>query len=170
MSKRISAIFKSHAEAERVISDLRVLGLDDRKLSLVTRHGTEGGADLGAGVQESTGKGLLAGAGLGALFGLASAFIPGVGPFIAAGALATTLGTVGASTVAGAVVGGATGALSGALTKAGYPENESRFYGEEIERGGVLVSADLDGASVSESQVRAIYDQHGGRIAPMARV
>ncbi|MBC7545433.1 MAG: hypothetical protein H7338_22120 [Candidatus Sericytochromatia bacterium] len=170
MSKRVSAIFKSRSEAERVINELRTLGLNDKQLSLVTRHGSDSPLGNGDNVEDTTGKGLLAGAGLGALFGLASAFIPGVGPFVAAGALAATIGTVGASTVAGAVVGGATGALTGVLTKAGYPEQESRFYSEELDRGGVLVSTELDGADVPESQVRGIYSRHSGRMAPTVRV
>jgi hypothetical protein len=48
---------------------------------------------------------LLAGAGVGALFGLAAALIPGAGPFIAAGTLASALGSAAAGgAVAGAIV------------------------------------------------------------------
>ena len=54
--------------------------------------------------------------GVGALFGIAAALIPGVGPFITAGTLlATTLGAVGGGAVAGAVVGGTTGLIASAL-------------------------------------------------------
>ena len=63
--------------------------------------------------------------------------IPGLGPVVAAGWLASTL--VGA--VGGAVVGGAAGGLVGALTKAGVPEEDAHVYAEGVRRGGTLVTA-----------------------------
>src|SRR4051812_15788193 len=122
MRNHVSAVFDSRSTAEMAVNDLRTVGIADRDISIVTRNAEETNRKDGETLESSTGKGMAAGAGLGALFGLASAFIPGVGPFIAAGSLALTLGTVGASTVAGAVVGGTTGAISGALTHAGFPE------------------------------------------------
>src|SRR3989338_2862272 len=119
MSKRISAIFESHAHAERAITELRGLGIGDEHLSIVSQHPEHRGGGGGVGVTERTtdkatdkdvatgaGKGLLGGVGVGALFGLAAALIPGVGPFVAAGALASALGAVGGAVAAGAIVGG----------------------------------------------------------------
>jgi hypothetical protein len=87
---------------------LRNLGVRDAALSLVSRHEPAGG-----GAAEGAGKGALAGAGVGTLFGLAAAFIPGIGPFITAGALASALGVTGGAAAAGAIVGGTSGAVAG---------------------------------------------------------
>ena len=173
---RISAVFDSRDRAEQALVELRQMGLQDQHVSVIARHhdmagGGGGGATVAdAPVREidadKTGKGLAAGAGLGALFGLASAFIPGVGPFMAAGALAASIGTIGASTIAGAVVGGATGALAGALSRIGYTEEESHFYGPEVERGGYLVTIDLADDMVSRERVWEVLARHGGRSAP----
>jgi hypothetical protein len=178
MNQRISAVFDSHQAAERAIAELRALGLDQNHLSVIAQHqeshGGGGGMVADAPVREvsgddtaeRTGKGLAAGAGLGALFGLATAFIPGVGPFLAAGSLAASIGTIGASAIGGAVVGGAAGAIAGALTKYGYTEEESRFYGPELERGGYLVSVDAADSVVSTQRVIEVLNRHGGRTAP----
>jgi hypothetical protein len=171
MQNRVTAVFNSQIEAEYVINELRALGIKDDALSLVTRrmetHGVVDGESIDGvpSTEENAAKGLAAGAGLGALFGLASAFIPGVGPFMAAGALAAVIGTIGASTVAGAVVGGATGAIGGALIKAGYTDEESRYYGDELERGHVFVSVNLDENPALRPAVFQIFVRHAGRSA-----
>ena len=58
--------------------------------------------------------------------------IPGVGPLVAAGVLATTL--------AGAATGAAAGGILGALTDYGVSEEDAHVYSEGIRRGGTLVS------------------------------
>ena len=161
---RITAVFDDQVQAERAISALRRINVPDAHLSVVARrehdvqvvdekHGDSAGARVG--------KGALAGAGIGAIFGLAAALIPGVGPFITAGALATTLGATGGAAAAGAIVGGASGAIAGALARAGYSREEAEYYGPVVERGGVLLAVDTH--NVPESAVRPVLVQHGGR-------
>jgi len=58
--------------------------------------------------------------------------IPGVGPFVAAGAFASVAG--------GAAVGAGLGAVAGALVGMGIPEGEARRYEDEVQRGQTLVS------------------------------
>jgi len=89
--------------------------------------------------------------------------IPGVGPFIAAGSLATVLGATGGAVAAGAIVGATSGAVAGALSRAGYDEREATWYGNEVERGGVLVAVDTHGTVLSDIQIREILASHGGR-------
>jgi hypothetical protein len=85
------------------------------------------GAEAGAGI------GGVAGGIIGLLTGLGLMAIPGVGPVVAAGWLA--------STAAGAAAGGATGGIIGALTQAGTTEEDANAYAEGVRRGGTLVSA-----------------------------
>ena len=110
---------------------------------------------------ERIGKGALAGAGVGTLFGLAALVIPGVGPFITAGVLASALGATGGAVAAGAIVGGTSGALAGAFSKAGYSKEEAEYLGSTVERGGVLVAVDAD--DVSAERLRSELTRLGGR-------
>ena len=95
------------------------------------------------------------------LFGLAAALIPGVGPFLVAGQLATTLGITGASAAAGAIVGGTSGAMAGAMARADFSKEEAEFYGPLIERGDVMVTVQTD--DVSRDRLRNELELLGGR-------
>lgn len=55
--------------------------------------------------------GTIAGGVLGLLLGMGALALPGLGPMIAAGSLATLLGTASISAIAGAVLGGGSGLL-----------------------------------------------------------
>ena len=63
---------------------------------------------------------------MGVLAGIGALAIPGVGPIIAGGALASTL--------AGAGIGAAAGGLLGALVGLGIPEEEARYYETGLRR------------------------------------
>jgi uncharacterized membrane protein len=161
---RVTAVFDDRTQAERAIADLRRRGISDADMSVVSRRPddvdvTEGAADDKTGSR--VGKGALAGAGVGTLFGLAAALIPGVGPFITAGALASALGATGGAAAAGAIVGGASGALAGAFSKAGYSRDEAEYYGSAVERGSVVVAVESD--DVSSERLRSDLAQLGGR-------
>jgi len=72
----------------------------------------------------------------GLLVGLGALAVPGIGPVITAGTLATTLG----STAVGAGLGAATGGVIGALVDAGVPDDDAHIYAESIRRGGTLIA------------------------------
>jgi len=154
---RVTAVFDSRAQAEAAVNELRTIGVTDTHLSFVSRHDLE---EKGESALEGAGKGLAVGATAGALFGIAAALIPGVGPFITAGALAQSLGAVAGGAVAGAVVGGTTGGLAGAIASAGYDPKEAEYYGAAVERGGVMVVADVPESL--EPQVREVLNRHKG--------
>ena len=160
---RVTAIFDDQTQAERAVSALRRINVPDAHLSVIARraHDAEVEHTHGDGAGARVGKGALAGAGIGAIFGLAAALIPGVGPFITAGALASTLGATGGAAAAGAIVGGTSGAIAGALSRAGYSREEAEYYGPAVERGAVLVAAETD--QISESAVRSVIAEYGGR-------
>ena len=161
---RVTEVFDDLTQAERAVADLRRRGIPEADMSIVARREEDvevevRPADDSTG--ERIGKGALAGAGVGTLFGLAAALIPGVGPFITAGALASALGATGGAAVAGAIVGGASGALAGAFAKAGYSREEAEFYGTAVERGAVVVAVETD--DMSADQLRADMERLGGR-------
>jgi len=140
------------------------MGWEDSDLSFVARGEEEGVAAAGRdNAGERAAKGAAVGAGAGLLFGLAALAIPGLGPFITAGGLASALGTTGGALASGAIVGGTSGAIAGALTRAGYSKDESEFYGPVIESGGVLVAVETEDVA-SANEVGEILVQHGGRI------
>jgi hypothetical protein len=161
---RVTALFDSRTEAESVVNELRSSGFRDEDFSIVSRHGDEVVTDDGKEAVSGAGKGLAAGAGVGALFGIAAALIPGVGPFITAGALATALGSsVVGGAAAGAIVGGAVGSLAGAFARAGYGPEESQYYGHGVEEGGVLVAVETQNAT-TEAKAREVFARHSGRM------
>jgi len=169
-SNLVSAVFDSRSDAERAVIDLRSLGVTDQAVSIIAQHGEDGavtsttgdGADNNA---SGLGKGLTIGAGVGALFGVAALAIPGIGPFIAAGALAQVLGAAGGAVAAGAIVGGTAGGLSGALMNYGVDKADADYYEDRVKSGGVFVSVDTSSGNASESQVRDILLRAGGRSA-----
>lgn len=168
---RVTAVFQNQQQAEQAVNALRQMGVADQHLSFISRqvqtadgagggHGSGGAHDDHSG--DGAGKGLMAGAGIGALFGLAAALIPGVGPFITAGALATTLGSaVAGGTVAGALVGAPIGAISGALAGSGYSKEEAAHYGGAVEQGQILVAVESH-PTLSDQQVAQVLRQYGG--------
>lgn len=181
---RVTAVFTDRTQAEQAVEELRRMGVTNEHLSFVGRHDEDQIAETaGEDVKETakdTGVGALAGAGVGAIFGIGAALIPGVGPFIAAatvgslgaygagfsaaalGASATSLLAATGAGLAGAAAGGAVGGIAGALAKVGYEQEEAEFYGQEIERGGLLIAVDTD--EISDEQALALLDHHGGRM------
>jgi uncharacterized membrane protein len=161
---RVTAVFDDQTHADRAIAELRRRGIPDAEMSVVSRRQddvdvTERPADDKTG--ERMGKGALAGAGVGTLFGLAALAIPGVGPFITAGVLASALGATAGAVASGAIVGATSGALAGAFAKAGYSRDEAEFYGSAVERGGILVAVESD--DVSTERLRSELTRLGGR-------
>lgn len=161
---RVTAVFDDQRAAEQAVSELRQLGVTDTDLSFVARSEDEavaaGASPDNAGKRAA--KGAAVGAGAGLLFGLAALVIPGLGPFITAGGLATALGTTGGALASGAIVGGTSGAIAGALSRAGYSQEESQFYGPAVEQGGVLVAVEDEGAASPEDALD-ILERNGGK-------
>lgn len=172
MANIISAVFDDRDDAQQAVDHLRNRGIPESAITIVSRNGEnsgggadnrdagDGAADAGSGAL--TGAGV--GAGIGALFGLAALAIPGIGPFITAGALASALGTTGGALAAGAIVGAASGGLAGALSHWGLNEAEAHHYAGEVERGGTYVGVDLDNANADRGVVLEELRRHNGRV------
>ncbi len=173
MNHIVSAVFDSHAEAERAASELRSAGVRDSALSVIARHEGAGGDYGGANTHEvkEKGEGLikgaLGGAGVGALLGIAALAIPGVGPLAAAGAIAASAIPEGAAIGAG--VGALAGGLTGLLTKHGVSDEDAKYYEGHINKGGIFVSVDTSDGGISSEQARDILYRFGGHSASRAR-
>jgi hypothetical protein len=168
-----SAIFDSHAEAERAVSELRSAGVSDRALSVVTQQDgvTSTAAGDGEITDESHGsvlRGILGGGALGAGLGVAALAIPGVGPLVAAGAIAAS--AVPGAMAIGAAAGAAAGTLNETLAKHGIDEEDAGYYGDRLGRGGVLVSVDTSADTISTEAAADILYRNGGHNSRRSRV
>jgi hypothetical protein len=81
--------------------------------------------------------------------------IPGIGPVLAGGALATALAT----TAAGGAIGAAAGGVTGALVGLGIPDDRARLYNDRVNRGDYLVM--VDGTEDEIRRAEPILSRHG---------
>ncbi len=167
---KASAIFDTHAEAERAVSELRTLGLSDTDLSVIAHH--DGTTTARSGDGEITDehhrnvlRGILGGGALGAGLGVAALAIPGVGPLAAAGAIAAS--AVPEAVGIGALIGAIGGTLNETLTKHGVSEEDATYYNDRIKDGGVVVTVEDTG--VDTAAVRDVLYRNGGHNASQAR-
>jgi hypothetical protein len=154
----VVGLFDNREQAQSAVEQLRSINVAAGDISVAMRSDDEtstesitdtGGAGAGA-VTGAVSGGLLGGL-AGLLVGVGALAIPGIGPVVAAGPLATAL--------IGAGVGAATGGLVGALVDAGVPEEEARLYETGVQRGGVLVTIRVpDG---QEGAARDILNSNG---------
>ena len=166
-----SAIFDSHGEAQRAVAELRSIGVDDSDLSVIAHHGgttttTAGDGEVTDEHHRNVLRGILGGGALGAGLGVAALAIPGVGPFVAAGAIASA--AVPEAVAIGAGIGALTGTLNEVLTKHGIDEEDAKYYGSRLKDGGVVVT--VSGSDVDGERVREVLHRSGGHNASRARM
>ncbi len=173
MNHIVSAVFDSHSEAERAVSELRRAGVRDNALSVIAKRsegsGNYGNADTHEVKEKGEGliKGALGGAGVGALLGIAALAIPGVGPLAAAGAIASS--AIPEAAAIGAGAGALTGGLTGLLTKHGVSDEDANYYEGRINSGGVFVSVDTRDAGIPPQTAQEILYSAGGHSASRSR-
>jgi uncharacterized protein (TIGR02271 family) len=161
----ISRLYKDYDTGARVVAELEHFGIPQTEISIIANNETgwfdrnrstridrdaDGTDDRAEGAAAGAGIGGTIGGVAGLLAGLGLLAIPGIGPVVAAGWLA--------STAAVAVAGGAAGGLIGALTQSGMREPEARNYAEGVRRGGTLVTVRV--RDTDRMQVEAIMDRH----------
>jgi Heat induced stress protein YflT len=135
----VVGLFADQLAAERGIRALKTAGFLEEQIGVAVRdqqqqqqitEGTGTQAAEGA-ATGAVGGGVLGGI-VGLLAGVGALAIPGIGPIIAGGALASTLAGVG--------IGAAAGGLIGALAGMGVPEEDARHFERGFQQGGVLVT------------------------------
>ncbi len=166
----ISAIFDSNDEAQRAVSELRQIGINDADLSLIAQSkGTmttrEGGGEVTDEEHTNILRGILGGGALGAGLGVAALAIPGVGPLAALGAIAAA--AVPEAVAIGAVAGAVAGTFNEALKKHGVSDEDASYYGGHLKSGGVLVTVHAD--NVDRQQAQEILYSNGGHSSSRAR-
>jgi len=165
-----SAIFDSHAEAERAVSDLRAAGVRDTDLSIIAHHGgtttaTSGEGEITDEHHRNVLRGILGGGALGAGLGVAALAIPGVGPLAAAGAIAAS--AVPEAVAIGAGVGALAGTFNEVLTKHGVTNEDADYYGSRMKDGGVVVT--VGGDDIDANRARDVLYRNGGHNSSQAR-
>lgn len=146
----IIGVFDTRQQGHRAVDELRRAGFADSQITMVMHHDDTGGdiTDMDAAKaaqvtgDSKAGKGAAVGAIAGGLGGgalaLAVGLIPGVGQVASLGALAASLFGVGAA------IGAPGGGIVGALIGADFPEDEARYYENELKAGRVLVGVKAD--------------------------
>ena len=153
----VVGLFHERDDAREAIEALKDAGFDSNDISILSPDkqvtadmAAETGTHAGSGAATgAVAGGLLGGLG-GWLVGIGALAIPGIGPFIAAGAFATALG--------GAAIGAGVGAIAGALAGMGVPEEEASYYEGEVKSGRTLVTVRADGRF---DEAQRILRQHG---------
>lgn len=160
MAKTVVGFYDHASQAKAAVRDLVDLGFHESKINFVASAAVEEAEvrpyfdDEGyyRSSDELTSSGGAAGAGIGAtigglgglLMGLGLLAVPGVGPALAAGPIASSL--VGAGT------GAALGGLTGALVNNDVPEEHASYYAEGVRRGGAVVLLVVDDAEAADTE------------------
>jgi len=156
-SKTTVGVFESRAAAEKAVADLRAAGYRDDQIGLVARNaegkavrtdgtGEETNAAEGAAIGAATAGGAMALGSLAVSFGV----IPVIGPILAVGPIAAAL----ISAAGGAAAGG----IAGALIGYGIPEEDARYYEDEVKAGRYVVTV----TGEKHTAATGTFTRHGG--------
>jgi len=134
----VIGVFDTHPQAHQAVEELRRAGFhrDDIAVVMHRKEGVEVTDVDAAKAAQVTGEtkaeeGVAAGAIAGGLVGGLMGLIPGVGAILSFGALAGSLFGIAAGAVGGGIVG--------ALVGMDFPEEEARYYEQQLKAGKVLV-------------------------------
>ncbi|MEG4302817.1 histidine kinase [Microcoleus sp. D3_18a_C4] len=173
--KRAVGAFSNYRDTELALMELQSTGFPMNKVSVVgenldrseiagastgTGTGTGKGTDdkVGGGAKAGATAGVVTGGLIGLLGSIGALAIPGVGPVMAGGAIATLL----ADTVIGGAIGAAAGGLVGGLVGLGVPEEKAKAYNDRVSRGEYLVFIEGTDAELATAEgimsVRGIQD------------
>lgn len=141
MNKDVIGVYENGQDAVRAVEQLQKQGYRKEDISVVVKDEekaehitskTDTNVDDGLAAGAATG-GILGGL-TGLLAGIGALAIPGIGPIVAAGPIATTLGGIAA--------GAGAGGLAGALVGLGIPKDTATKYASDVEKGKVLILVD----------------------------
>lgn len=157
-------LYSDVGSAERGIRRFQEAGYPGERIGIVSRDrdAKEVAADTGASAASGAATGAVTGGILGGitglLVGIGALAIPGIGPVVAGGALASAFGLGGGTAVAGAGIGAAAGGLLGALTGLGFSDDEAKYYDEGVRGGRTLVTVHDD-----DGRAETLFDETGAQ-------
>ena len=159
-NKIIGGVFAVAEDAEKAINELKIQGYQSEDISVfakdkdqVDKIEDETGTNVTA-EKDGRGKNAGKGAGIGAVSGgvlggivglIAEAgllAIPGIGPLVAAGPIATTLAGLG--------IGAGGGGIVGALVGVGIPEEQAKEYEKYLKDNKVIVLVEVNEENQSD--------------------
>jgi hypothetical protein len=157
--RTVVGLFTDRAHAEAAIRALEAAGFSDRQIGVAMQDPGEQReliADTGTQVAEGAATGAVSGGIVGGIVGLLSSMlVPGFGPVLVGGILASTLAGLG--------IGAAAGGLIGALIGLGVPEEDARHFDSGLRSGGALVTVD---AGDRTPEALAILQRAGVDLGP----
>jgi uncharacterized protein (TIGR02271 family) len=159
ITQTIVGLFHERRHAEEAIRDLKAAGFTEQQIGVAMQNREEQQSlidDTGSQAAEGAAKGAVSGGIVGGLIGLlGSLLIPGVGPIVVGGVLASAL--------TGAGIGAATGGLIGALMGLGVPEEDAQHFDRGIRAGGILVTVN---AGARAQEAISILRSHEADLGP----
>ena len=163
--KTLVGLFYERQQAEQAIQELKAAGFKDDQIGVLMQDKDSGqqlAESTGTKVSETAASGAIGGGVAGGVLGLLASIgalaIPGIGPIVAGGVLASTL--------AGAGIGAAAGGLLGALVGMGVPEEHAKYFEEGVRAGGILVTVET---GRRRDEAREILLGRGAEIEPGSR-
>jgi hypothetical protein len=158
--RTVVGMFTNRHDAEAAIRELKAADFRDDQIGVALQNREEQGdlmeTTASRSAAEGAAKGAVSGSLVGGLIGLlGSLLVPGVGPIVVGGVLASTL--------TGAGIGAATGGIIGALVALGVPETDARHFDEGLRSGRTLVAV---GAGARTPEALVILDRHGMDFGP----
>ena len=148
----IAGLFERYEDADRALVQINELGYGKDDINVIAPENMIKSklADKGDAKEDTAKTGALVGGLAGLLVGVGTILVPGVGPILTAGALATALG----STAVGAGIGAAAGGFRGSLKEMGLPDADATILEEGVKNGGILVTVIVEG----EDHIRRVKE------------
>lgn len=172
MSTTIHGLFRDYAAASAVVHDLEASMIDSSDIGIIgnqvprpddLNHQKVADAAIDVapddelpGIGTAASIGAVNGVAVGILASVGALVIPGLGPVLAAGWLATAATT--------AAAGAAAGGLIGLLGEVGVSGPDAEFYNEQVKQGRALVTVKAEDEEAPK--VEAIMARHGRLLPP----
>jgi hypothetical protein len=158
----VVALFRDRSAAEGAIRDLKAAGFTNEQIGVATQDQIGSPSEKAVGttgdeqVADGATAGVLTGGIVGGLVGLISSLlVPGVGPLVVGGVLASFLTGMG--------IGAAGGGLIGALVGMGVPESDAQYFNAGLREGRTLLTVSgITGAA----EALAILEHHEADLGP----
>lgn len=153
----VVALFHNLGRAEAAVRALKEAGFTDQEIGVVMQDQEKPGRKReDSDVRHAVSAGAVTGGLVGGLLGLlGSLLIPGLGPLLLGGVLASTLTAAG--------LGAATGSLASMLMELGVAESHAEHFERGVRAGGILLTVN---AGERTPHALSIIERHGADFGP----